>query len=142
MSKGCAALIDKNRIILMSKLALYEKRHMKEDKKRTSYFREDYIYSKNFMTRICVTICIFMFAGVNVLNKINNGENIPLLDYYELFNSYIVPYSSLLVVSLFIYTLVSTVIYGRKYDLSQKRIQFYKEQLKKLDECDKHKLSN
>lgn len=141
MSKGCVALIDKDKIILMSQLALYEKRYMKEDKRITSYYREDYIYSKNFVTRLCVTICIIIFVGVNVLNKINNGENIPF-DFYELFTLYIVPYSILLAVSLFIYTLISTVIYGKKYDLSQKRIQYYKDQLKKLDERDKHKLSN
>lgn len=141
MSKGCVALIDKDRIILMSKLALYEKRYVKEDRRITSYYREDYIYSKNFVTRLCVTICIIIFAGVNVLNKINNGENIPL-DFHELFTSYIVPYSILLAVSLFIYTLISTVIYGKKYDLSHRRIQYYKDQLKKLDERDKHKLSN
>ena len=134
-------MIDKDKIILMSQLALYEKRYMKEDKRITSYYREDYIYSKNFVTRLCVTICIIIFVGVNVLNKINNGENIPF-DFYELFTLYIVPYSILLAVSLFIYTLISTVIYGKKYDLSQKRIQYYKDQLKKLDERDKHKLSN
>ncbi len=139
MSKGCVDLIDKERIAIMSKLALYEKRYMKEDKRRTAYFREDYIYLKNFMTRISVAICIIMFAGISVLNQINNGENIPL-DYYYLVTEYFVPYSVFLIVSLFIYTLISTAIYGKKYDLSQKRLQFYKDMLKKLEDCDKHKL--
>ena len=49
----------------MTKLALYEKNHMKKDQARLNYFIEDYIYINNFKTRLGITIItLFLWEWV------------------------------------------------------------------------------
>ncbi|PHV71203.1 hypothetical protein CS063_05795 [Sporanaerobium hydrogeniformans] len=124
-------LVDQKKIILMTKLAIYEKNYGKEDRRRNRYYLEDYIYIKNFKTRLSVTLVVFLVIGFQLLKLLEEGIIIPtsLMEFVKL---YIAPYSLPWIVMMIIYTMISTVIYGKRYASTQKRLIGYRNLLKKL----------
>ncbi len=138
ISKGCGLLIDQDKIILMTKLALYEKRYISEDRRRNSYYLEDYIYIKNFKTRISVTVVVMMFAMLDILRRINHNLIFPT-SVMQFIKVYITPYLMPLMIILIGYTMISTAIYGKRFALSQKRLKGYNKLLKQLDAYEQDK---
>ena len=61
-------MVDQNKIILMSKMARYEKRYMRQDKRMTDYFVEDYIYINNFITRAGISLITIFFIMLGAVN--------------------------------------------------------------------------
>ncbi len=116
----------------MTKLALYEKKHIKEDKARLNYFIEDYIYINNFKTRLGVTIIILFFVGVSVLSFFNEGIIFPK-SLEEFLGIYFKPYLLPWIITLAIYTCISTMIYSQRYRVSSERYRKYRKLLKQLD---------
>lgn len=131
-------MIDQDRIILMTKLAVYEKKYIKEDRRRNSYYVEDYIYVKNFKTRFSVTLVVILFATINIMKMINQNVIIPT-SLASFIDSYIKPYLVPWIMILIGYTILSTIIYQTRYALSQKRLQSYSKLLKQLDTYEQDK---
>ena len=119
----------------MTKLALYEKKHIKKDRARLNYFVEDYIYINNFKTRLSITIITLFFAGISVLNFLNEGIVFPK-SLWECLDIYLKPYFLPWVIVLVIYTSISTVVYGRRYQGSRERYKKYRKTLRELDTCE------
>ena len=138
ISKGCGVLIDQDKIILMTKLAVYEKEHIKEDRRRNSYYIEDYIYIKNFKTRFSVSIVVLLVVIFDAMRMINGNLVIPA-SLGEFINIYMKPYLMPWVIILIGYTILSTAIYRKRYVLSQKRLNSYNKLLKDLDDYDQDK---
>ncbi|MDF2877117.1 MAG: hypothetical protein K0S30_213 [Clostridia bacterium] len=138
ISKGCGLLVDQDKIILMTKLAVYEKRYIKEDERRNSYYLEDYVYINNFRTRFSVTLAVIVVAMVNIIGTINQNLIFPtsLMHFIEVYiNPYLLPWI-LVVIG---YTMLSAIIYGKRYALSQKRLKGYNKLLKQLDAYEQQK---
>ncbi|WP_069999866.1 hypothetical protein [Cellulosilyticum sp. I15G10I2] len=131
-------MIDQDKIILMTKLAIYEKKYIKEDRRRNSYYLEDYIYVNNFKTRISVTIAAMLFAILDIMKNINHNVVFPdsIMSFIKL---YISPYLMPWLIVLIIYTMISTAVYGNRYALSQKRLRGYDDLLKQLDAYEQDK---
>ena len=138
-SKGCGNLIDQGKIILMTKMAIYEKRYIKEDRRRSGYYPEDYVYLKNFRTRFSVTLAVLIFVALHMTKMINQNLVIPtsvevFINYY--LKPYLVPWMMLMVG----YTILSTAVYQSRYALSQTRLKGYNKLLKALDNYEQDKV--
>lgn len=125
--------MDERKIVLMSKLAVEEKTHLKQDEKITSYYPEDYIYVNNFKTRLL--IIMLMGCGIigHIFLRIQSGMTFPTTGK-EIFACYIIPYGGTVVFVTLLYTLISTKVYKRRYAQAQKRIAHYRKTLRELEE--------
>ncbi len=138
MSKGCDSLIDEKKIILMTKLEMYNKKYGNEDRKRCRYFLEDYVYIKNLKTRICFTIVVLFFLAIGTMKRIVINFIIPE-SLEQFIGVYIEPYIMPWLIGIVVYTMVSSWVYSKKYRKSQKRLKAYRKILKELDDYESSK---
>ncbi len=131
-------MIDQDKIILMTKLAVYENKYIKEDRRRNSYYLEDYIYVNNFKTRLSVTIAVVLFVMLDIIENMNHNIIFPdsIMSFVK---AYISPYLMPWIVILIIYTMISTTVYGKRYAVSQKRLKGYNKLLKQLNAYEQDK---
>lgn len=125
-------MVDQNKIILMTKLEMYNKKYGNIDRARCKYFLEDYIYIKNFTTRIYFSLVILFFAGIGTIKIITTQLIIPeslgqFMDAYV--NAYLLPW----IIGLVLYTLVSSWVYTKAYKSSKERLKTYRKTLEALD---------
>jgi hypothetical protein len=124
-------LIDKEKIRLMSKLAIYEKNYGTIDEKINGYYKSDYVYLQNWWARISAAIAGFIIVGMFLLYKIFI-EKVDIFDLdYKLYGIRIGIFILILIV---FYSFLSSYVYNKRYEESQKRIKNYLEMLKQLDE--------
>ena len=122
---------DKEKIVLLTRLAVYDKHMSESDKKMNDYFLHDYIYSKNIWTRFYAFIGSMILIVFYLLYRILIKEtDIFALDYVkELTNIAIFVF-----VVLVFYTLVGSLRAMVSYRAGQKRIRAYLEVLRKTGE--------
>ena len=126
-------MVDQEKIILMSKLATYEKRFMRRDKRITNYYVEDYIYINNFITRLGISLITLLFIGVGAFKIVITDIIFPqtisqFIDVY--IKAYIGPWLIIIV----IYTIISSLVYGVRHKNASKRMNTYKKMIKQLKE--------
>ncbi len=122
--------LDKKSIIMMTRLAIYDKHQGEADRKITDHFRHDYIYRKNILSRLGAFIGGTLVIILIGLNKIYTGEmNVFELDYNDLVVSVVVFFAVLFL----IVTLISSVVAAMEYNKAQTRINKYYELLRRLD---------
>ena len=63
-------MIDKNKIKLMTIMAVYDKNHGDKDRQIEGYYKNSYIYKKNCVTRIGVIFGIFILFCFYVLDNL------------------------------------------------------------------------
>lgn len=124
-------MVDQQEIILMTKLALHEKKYGKEDKNRNSYFKWDYIYINNWYSRFAAGFAALMIIGWMILKDVYIKEIIPVLDVA--LEEYLAKYVILFGAIILVYTGVSTLIFHKRYEKTQKRIDEYDKIVKELD---------
>lgn len=124
-------MVDEQEIILMTKLALHEKKYGKEDETRNSYFKWDYIYINNWYTRFAAGLSALIIIGWLIFKDVYIGEVIPVLDVA--LQDYLGKYITFFVLAILVYTGVSTIIFHRRYEKTQKRIEEYEKIVKELD---------
>jgi len=115
----------------MTKLALHEKRYGREDENRNSYFKWDYIYINNWYTRFAAGASALIIIGWMVFKDIYIEEIIPVLDVA--LQDYLGKYITFFVLIILAYTGVSTIIFHKRYEKTQKRIDEYEKIVKDLD---------
>lgn len=125
-------MVDQNKIILMSKIAVYEKRYLQKDQKITDYFVEDYVYINNFITRLGISLIIIGFIGMGAL-KIVCKEIIFPTSMQEFIDVYIKAYIGPWIGMLILYTLISTITYSIRYKRASKRFSQYKKLIGELN---------
>lgn len=129
-------MIDKEKIILMTKIAQYKKNYIRKDRKITAYFIEDYIYINNFKTRLWITLIALFSVGIGAF-KICINEIIFPTSMLDFLNVYIMPYFYPWLTLMIVYTLISTVVYSMKYKGASKRIHQYRKYVKQLKQYEK-----
>ncbi|MGL4363012.1 MAG: hypothetical protein ACRCSG_07100 [Cellulosilyticaceae bacterium] len=131
-------MINKEKIIVMSKLAVLEKNHIEKDFKATTYYLKDYIYINNIITRISILCIVGGILSIYIFTKLETDIVIPTT-WMELFLYYIIPYGSILALSLFVFSLISKSVYRQKYKTIIKRVDDYQklyETLETIDDSD------
>jgi hypothetical protein len=124
-------MVSKQKIILMTKLAMYDKRHGDADRAAYAFFRRDYIYRKNMATRFCVGVGAGILLAVYWLNRVFFlGEDLMSLDFVRAGID-----AGLFVLAVMaVYTVLGTMQGTRQYYLVQKRMNTYMAMLKRLTE--------
>ena len=116
----------------MTKLALHDKKYGKIDRRRSAYYKWDYIYINNWYTRLAVGVAVAIMIGWFMFTDIYIKEIIPIFDI-EL-SQYLPKYLAIFIGLIIVYTGISTMIFSKKYDRTQKRLRQYEELLNKLDQ--------
>lgn len=123
--------MKKEEIILMTKLAIYDKTYGEKDKKANDMFYRDYVYRRNFYLRFFALIGTLIPIGLSVIYEVFI-EDVDFLnfDYMEFgINVALI----IIGVQLF-YTLAGTKIATMEYREIKTRLKGYFALMKELDE--------
>jgi len=123
--------MNEERIIIMSKLAVYDKNFGESDRLVNKFFRTDYVYRKNMWTRFYVFVGCLLLVCVYALRVF-------IVDSYDIFNfdyrGELIRIGILTLVMLAVYTLISTKIYVSEFNRAQRRFGNYIKLIKLLNE--------
>jgi|GEM_PF-372033 len=126
-------MVNRQKIITMTKLALYDKHEGAADRDANDYFRHDYIYKKNLGTRVCVAIGGAMILALQWMRII-------FLEGVDIFEINVQDHlleSILFILALVaVYSLIGTVQGTREYYLVQKRLNRYQGMLRFLENAE------
>jgi len=124
---------NQQKIITMTKLALYDKHEGTADRAANDYFRHDYIYRKNLGTRLSVGfggMIILAFYWLRVVF-------IEGVDVFELYIQHHLFQSIVFILALMaVYSLIGTIQGTREYYLVQKRLERYQGMMLFLERVD------
>ena len=113
---------DINKIRLMSKMALYDKKGFQKDAEANEYFRHDFIYKKNMSLRFYVGIGVLILLVFHVLRVLSDAQG----DIFSLdFQSEIMQIVIFVVVVMLFYSFVGTVLFTREFLISKRRVKSY-----------------
>jgi hypothetical protein len=122
--------MNKQKIILMTKLALYDKNEGETDKKTNDFYRHDYLYRMNMGIRLSVGLGGLLLVALYWLYLLFiDGMDILTADLR------LIAYESgmFLVALIAVYSLIGTIQGTRQYYLVQKRINNYLSMLRQLE---------
>ena len=123
-------MVNQQKIVTMTKLALYDKNEADVDQQANDYFRHDYIYRKNLTTRISVGIGGFFILLIYWLSVVL----IQGVDVFDLNLEEMLMNSVLFIVALLaVYSLIGTIKGTREYYLMQKRLDRYQALVRQLE---------
>lgn len=122
---------DKEKIRIMSKMAVYDKRGFDKDAKANQYFRHDYIYKRNMSMRFFLgfgCLILIFFYALHLLA-------IEDVDIFTLdFGSEALTVLIFALAVMVAYSFIGTIVFTREFLRSQKRIAEYFSLMKQLEE--------
>lgn len=122
-------MLNEERIILMTKLASYEKHEGKESMAIGRFFRGDYISQHLLKSVILATVAYIVGLGLYFLYFIEDFlEDLYSLDFAYMAKNLI----SVYVVFVAVYCCLTYVIFTHRYVKAKKSIRRYQHNLKKL----------
>ena len=122
-------MLDKKRIRLMSKVAMYEKHHIREDLKISSYYKKDYSSMNTLITLLWATIGYLIIAAVIVF--INLDFLLEDLTVQKLVIIVGIAVALYLII-LIVYGISASSFYTRKHTKSKQRVKKYYRDLTRL----------
>ena len=123
-------MTNEKKIIVMTKLALYDKHEGPADRAGSEYFRHDYIYKRNLGTRLSVGIGGILLLLIYWLQIILiDGADILEMDVRQHLTDSVL----FLVALLALYSLIGTIQGTRQYYLLHKRLERYHRLTKQLE---------
>ena len=123
-------MINEGKIIIMTKLAIYDKRYGEMDEKANSFFRHDYIYWKNFWNRFFALLgclIIIMFYAFNRI--VVNAEDLFEIDYRAEGIRILIFVAAV----MFVCSIISSLKSTREYSAAQKRMDKQLKLIEKLE---------
>ena len=124
-------MINEQKIITMTKLALYDKHEGTADRAANDYFRHDYIYKKNLGTRLAVGFGSVVILIIYWLSAIFVGDEI---DVFEMnIQEHLMESVFFVLAVIAVYSLIGTIQGTREYYLIQKRLDIYQANMRHLD---------
>lgn len=122
-------MLNEDKVKLMTRVAMYEKRSGRKNMKMTKYFRGDYVSWNMIKTAVAITIAYMLIAGCWVLYHLEYlMENLYTMDLVELVRQVLVYYIAVLVG----YMILSYIIYTVKYSMAMKSLKRFRSSLKKI----------
>ena len=123
-------MLNEDKIKLMTGIAMFEKREGKRIFPVNRYFRSDYISRYMFRSFFSYTICYLLCALIWVLYHMEQLLN--TLDIGELIEAG--KYAAFLYgAGLFLYLIITWLVYRRRYEYSKRGIKVYMAKLKRLE---------
>ncbi len=123
-------MIHEEKVVLMTKLQVYEDRGGKRDVAVAGYFRGDYLGSQILKSVICVTIAaVIFYAGYIFYNLESFMKNLYQTDWVEYVSVVITRY----LIFVIGYALITYLIYTWRYAKAKKGLKKYYGGLKELN---------
>lgn len=123
-------MLNNEKIILMTKLSLYEQKYQKKEINSSKYFRGDYISLKMISSFICVTIGYLLCLGLWVM--CSSGNLLSTLTTTTKFTWMVVIMLVLYVIVTAVYMSFSYAFYSYRFRNMRKRLKEYNGDLKTL----------
>ena len=127
-------MLNEKKIKMMTRIAIYENNIGKEDLELNDYFKNYYVSKNNIVTRLGITfvcLCIFGIHFTFEFFKIFIEPNFNEL-LVNMGIKYLIGYGIILA----FFTVISTIIYRKKYNEAQVRLRGYNKILSILSESD------
>lgn len=123
-------MLNEEKTIIMTKLAIYERSAGKEEIPLSTFYKRDYLKLNRLKTIVAVILGLFCVAGGLISMNLEY-----ILDHLNDFNyKMIIIYAVIAIMAiLFLYINVSNVIYGRRYEKTRFGTDEYNLNLKKLN---------
>lgn len=122
-------MLDKNKIILMTAISVYEEKDGKDDLSISGYFRGDYMGAEVLKGAICGTIA---FAIVFAMYMLYDLETF-MVDFYKMdVVAFAQGVLKKYIISVAIYTVISYFVALYKHNRSKKHVENYKSALRTL----------
>lgn len=122
-------MLNEEKVILMSKMAIYEKNQGKRDFKVNKYFRTDYVGLNMINTAIMATLLYIIFlAAIVIVNIEKILLDIASIDLLAVGRTALIWYILFMVA----YLIIAFVVYSLRYQAAKKQIKDYDENLRKL----------
>lgn len=122
-------MLDKKRIRLMSKTAMYEKHHIREDLKISSYYKKDYSSMNTVLTLLWVTIgYLIVAAAIVFLNMDALLENLTVQKLVVIVGGAVAAY----LIVLIVYGISAASYYKRRHTRAKQRVKKYYRDLNRL----------
>jgi len=132
-------MIDEEKVILMTDMAVFEKEHIKKDMDIVHYFRSDYIGFQVLKAVLAGTISFLcIFAVYLFYNFEELMSDIYEMDLLETGKGLIITY----LVCVGVYALICYAIYSYRYSKAKKELKGFFMNLRKLDKMRNRKLTN
>jgi len=123
-------MVNEEKIAIMTKLAIYEKRYGEADSQANSFFRHDYVYWKNFWNRVYALIgCVIIIAFYAFNRIVVNAEDLFEIDYRAEGIRILIFIAAVMFTSSAISSLKST----KEYSDMQKRLERQLKLVEKLE---------
>ena len=124
-------MADKRKIIIMTKLAIYDKHYGEKDRKTNEYYQHDYVFRKNSLTRFYTFIGSIFILFFQWTYRFATEE----IDIFELDYSVILREAAIFVVIVAVlYTAIGSISAIAEYRRSQRRLKKYLSLIKHLEE--------
>lgn len=121
-------MLNEDKVRLMTKMAIYEKRMGKKNLKMMDYFRGDYVSWNAIKTAMTVTIAyLLIVAGWGIYHLEELMENLYTMNIAELLKKIGINY----VIILGLYVIIAYVVYNVKYSKAVNSLKRYRTNLKK-----------
>jgi len=124
-------MLDRDKVILMTKMAAFEQREGRRTANMNQYFRSDYVGYQILKSIISATIVYFILAGAyalfnfeSVIQQVYSGRWMALLQRIGV----------IYVVLIGVYAVVSYIVYSYRYSKMRGRLKEYYGDLKTLYE--------
>lgn len=122
-------MLDKKRIRLMSKTAMYEKHHIREDIKISSYYKKDYSSMNTLLTLLWATVGYLIVATAIVfLNMDSLLENLTVQKLVIIVGVAVATY----LIVLIVYGISAANFYKKRHTKAKQRVKKYYRDLKRL----------
>ncbi|MEE1243310.1 hypothetical protein [Frisingicoccus sp.] len=124
-------MLNKDKIRIMSRCAMYEKAEGREDLAINRYYQGDYIRLNTLKTLIGATIGFVLCFGLYlVIHADEYVGNLFQMDLFAFGKNILLIYAVVMIV----FAVISVVFYGWKYADAKKRIAWYYKDLQRLKE--------
>ena len=122
-------MLNREKVILMTKLAEYEQKEGRKEIPLSKYFRSDYIGLHLIGSFFAITICYILVAALYFAYKSEEYlANLVKLDFFKIGKNVLVYYVIFLVINMFI----AYIVYWVKFVKIRKHLKEYNRQLKQL----------
>ena len=127
-------MLNKEKVILMTRMTAYEKGKGKENLRIGTYFRSDYIWAAILKAAFAITFAFIVGVGLYVYYNYETFlENIYELDIISM----LLTFRKYYLITLVIYVALAYVVAFVKYALASSNIRKYKSNLKKIRKLQK-----
>lgn len=124
-------MLNEEKVILMTRLAMYEQSLGKEDLDKAKYFKSDYVKYNCLKTLVSTTILfVAVVASYIYYNMGTIIENLADMDFFKIAYKLVIAYA----VTCLIFALIAWALYTYRYTKAKPKLIQYNKSLKKLIE--------